>query len=109
MKCPNCRNQPVSLVKYVVHPDLRKTTCGHCGVSLRRSRKSYYAWYGATLGAIVIGLALAFMAVYLQERSGWGALPALMLALGLLLVVGIPVELLLFKYEHYRIDEETPG
>ena len=107
MKCPKCGNTPVSLLKYTIHPNLRRTQCIHCGALLKRNRRSYLVWYIASLLAITIGLSLALLAVYLQERADWNTGAAFLLAVGLLIIVGIPIELLLFKYEQYSVEENA--
>ncbi|GEM_PF-2782860 len=107
MKCPKCGNRPVSPAKYILHPNLRRTKCSHCGVQLKRNRSSYYVWYGATLGAVVVGLSMALLAVYLQESADWSGLDAFLMVIGLLFIIGIPIELLLFKYENYTVNEDS--
>ncbi len=107
MKCPKCKNTLVSPLRFLVSFNLNKLVCPHCGTKLKISRRSRYIWYEATLGAIAFGLSMALLLVHLEETFDWCTRDAFLLVIALVLVFGIPAEVLLFKYLKYDIDEDN--
>ena len=83
MICPNCKQKPITLIRYYLKINIKNIYCRHCAAELKFSKNLKRLFYIIIAAAVVIGATIGV----LNEKiwltwSGFGFL-AFLLAVGI--------------------------
>ncbi|MBT3199679.1 MAG: hypothetical protein HN350_07160 [Phycisphaerales bacterium] len=98
--CPKCGESPITIGQFLGKFDARKTKCRNCGISLKGNRILHVIFYCA----VILGLCGAVLIIILDKVYGVPVLSGTLAFLGVLLAVGVPVEIVAWKKGKYLIE-----
>ncbi len=101
MKCPNCRQNPMTFFQFALQMIPIKTICGNCQTRLKGDMILRAAYYAALILAVFFGLRI----VALKESMNW-ELSAVIFSIAAFVVVTILISAgFAWKFGRYVKDE----
>lgn len=100
MKCPQCNQQPISFLRFILKFNQTKITCRSCEAKLKGNRLLRVLFYSALLFGIASGLSIIFLENFLDL----GYVKTLAIFLGIIVILGTPLEILVWKHSGYELD-----
>lgn len=100
MICPQCNQQPLTFSDFILKINQTKIKCKSCGAKLLGGKLLHTMFYLA----IIFGLLLGTSIPVLGSIYGWEVFTASAVFLSVIFVVGIPAEIIAWKYGEYILD-----
>lgn len=101
MSCPQCNQQAISPINFFFNFNQAKIKCKKCGTKLRGDKLLRRLFYSAIIFGIILALSVLILENIYQWEFGKAVIPALVA----LFAIGIPMEVIGWRYGRYEVEQ----
>jgi len=101
--CPKCGQQSINFLSFLTKFNQSKIRCRHCGVLLKGNKLLRIMFYSTLIFCLSLGISIAF----LEDSYNWSIVNSLIVVIPVITLIGIPLEIICWKYGNYTIDDKN--